>query len=376
MPDGTVVTNAGNGAICLQCHVNRNGSATNQLVKYPLGQPTWYGGSSFGAHDNPQGDMVEGVNAHTYGQAIPSSAHRVAVTNLCVGCHMQPAGYGDPAYLQAGGHTWNMTYNVASGGVTNSVDKVDVCVQCHGQIASFNMPRGDLNGDGVIEGVQTEVQKLLNTLSTLLPNSSGVVDGVVKTSLSFKTTWTQSQLKAGYNWQFVVRDASLGVHNTPFAVGILKASIADMTGNSTSSGYMSASDLDLYKWQCQYFGSATNPNAGLNATPAHDGIPNWLKYSLGLNPLIPGATFPGGVVWANAKQLGGSNATNLVQIYTAAEVAFDSQSGVRYQVQETTSLKGGWQNVGAPIDGTGTTISYVTPTRQNAQQYFRVVHTP
>src|SRR5262249_28361047 len=71
MPDGTVVTNAGNGALCLQCHHNRNGSVTNILANYPLGKPTWQGGSSFGPHDGPQGDMIEGVNAWTYGQNIP-----------------------------------------------------------------------------------------------------------------------------------------------------------------------------------------------------------------------------------------------------------------------------------------------------------------
>src|ERR1039458_7640960 len=98
MPDGTVVTNAGEGALCLECHQNRNGSATNQLVNYPLGKTTWFGGSSFGAHDNPQGDMIEGINAHTYGQSIPSSAHRYSVTNLCVGCHMQTVNVGDPAF--------------------------------------------------------------------------------------------------------------------------------------------------------------------------------------------------------------------------------------------------------------------------------------
>ncbi len=38
MPDGTVITNAGEGAVCLECHQNRNGSATNQLVQYPLGK--------------------------------------------------------------------------------------------------------------------------------------------------------------------------------------------------------------------------------------------------------------------------------------------------------------------------------------------------
>ena len=54
-----------------------------------LGNATWIGGSSFGPHDGPQGDMVEGVNAITYGLNIPSSAHKSSITNSCVGCHMQ-----------------------------------------------------------------------------------------------------------------------------------------------------------------------------------------------------------------------------------------------------------------------------------------------
>jgi hypothetical protein len=93
--------------------------------------------------------------------------------------------------------------------VTNSYDKVDVCVQCHGQIARSTCRGGDYNGDGVIEGVQTEVQHLLDKLSTMLPNSTYqangnyVADGLVKTSVSFKTNWPSKFLKAGYNWQFV-----------------------------------------------------------------------------------------------------------------------------------------------------------------------------
>jgi hypothetical protein len=379
MPDGTVVTNAGFGAVCLECHQNRNGSATNQLVNYPIGKNTWFGGASFGAHDNPQGDMIEGVNAHTYGQAIPSSAHRYAVTNLCVGCHMQTVNLGDPAFLQAGGHTFNMTYSVVStnGGllVTNSHDKADVCVQCHGAVSSFDMVRGDYNGDGVTEGVQTEVQHMLDTLTTLLPNSSGVVDGLVK-SPSAKTNWSQSFLKAAYNWQFVTMDGSKGVHNAPFAVGLLKASIADLTGNPSAGGSLSASNLQFYVWQTKYFGSATSPNAAPGSSPAGDGIPNWLKYSLGLNPTIRGVVVPGGVVWADGNKLGASVGTNTVQIYTAAEVAFNTQVGTTYQVLATTSLAGGWQPVGTPIAGTGAAVSYVTPTRQNVQQYYRVAHTP
>ena len=369
MPDGTVVTNAGEGALCLECHHNRNGSATNQLVKYPLGQATWAGGSSFGPHDGPQGDMVEGVNAITYGLTIPSSAHRQTVTNLCVGCHMQTLSSSDPGLLLAGGHTFNMSYNVTNNNVVSTVDKVDTCNQCHGGITSFNFPVQDYNGDGVIEGVQTEVQHLLDKLSTLLPNSSGVVDGTVKTSLSVKTNWSQAQLKAAYNWQFVSSDGSLGVHNAPFATGILKASIGDLTGDANNDGLPDA-------WQIQYLGSVTNPLAAPNATPAGDGIPNWLKYALGLNPNVAGVSVPNGVVWVNNSTVNGNNATNTVQIYTAAEVAFNTQIGTTYQIQGISAMGGSWQNIGAPIPGTGSAISYLTPTRHNVQQYFRVVHTP
>ena len=152
----------GAGALCMNCHQSRSGSYTNSLVGYPLGRPTYAGGSSsFGPHDNPASDMLEGVNGYTYGQVIPSSAHRVSVTDTCAGCHMQTVASTDPAFTKAGGHTFSMTYSAVANGVTNTVDKVDVCTKCHGQITSFDMIKVDYNGDGLIEGVQTEVQKLL-----------------------------------------------------------------------------------------------------------------------------------------------------------------------------------------------------------------------
>ena len=47
LSDGTVVTNAGAGGFCMECHNSRNGSVTNMLAKYPLNQPNWAGGVSF-----------------------------------------------------------------------------------------------------------------------------------------------------------------------------------------------------------------------------------------------------------------------------------------------------------------------------------------
>jgi hypothetical protein len=276
---------------------------------------------------------------------------------------MQTVAISDPAFLKAGGHTFHMTYDVVSGGVTNTVDKTDVCVQCHGPVSSFDMVKVDYNGDGVIEGVQTEVHRLLDKLSTFLPPDSSV-----KSSISVKTNWSQQQLKAAYNWQFVNNDGSFGVHNAQFAVGLLKASIADMTGDSNTDGLPDA-------WQSLYFGTnwVNNPNSAPNATPAGDGVPNWLKYALGLDPMKPGIVLPDGVVWANAGPGGG---TDVLQIYTAAEIVFPTQLGSTYQIQSISQINGTWQNIGSPIAGTGKSMSYVTPTRNNAQQYYRVSHTP
>ena len=59
-----------------------------------------------------------------------------------------------------------------------------------------------------------------------------------------------------------------------------------------------------------------------------------------------------------------------------AEVTFDTEVGKTYQIESVGSLSAGWQNVGDPIPGTGNAVSYVTPTRSNAQQFYRVSHTP
>jgi hypothetical protein len=202
-----------------------------------------------------------------------------------------------------------------------------------------------------------------------LPNSSGVVDGTVKTSLSVKTNWTLAQLEAAYDWQFVSSDGSLGVHNAPYATGILKASIANLTGVSVPGGLPDA-------WEIQWFGSVTNTAGAPNADPAGDGIPNWLKYALGLDPKVAGITLPNGVVYADGSGVVGGS-TNTIQIYTAADITWDTVAGTSYQIQAISNLGGGWQNVGSAITATNTgAMSYLTPTHGTTQEFYRVVHTP
>lgn len=54
-------------------------------------------------------------------------------------------------------------------------------------------------------------------------------------------------------------------------------------------GLLNSSSLTpLQQWRNEYFGNPSNVGAGANhACPAGDGVPNLIKYAIGLNPLIP-----------------------------------------------------------------------------------------
>jgi hypothetical protein len=216
LADGTKVTNAqvGEGILCMQCHQSR--MAASAVDTTP-------GSTYFGPHEGPQADMLMGTNGYTYGQTIPSSAHQYVTTNACVDCHMQTVASTDPAFMKAGDHTFSTTY--APAGQTPE-DLVGACQTCHGtDITTFNFPMFNFSGTGGDAGVQTQVQALLDQLSTLLPPNNQV-----KSSLTIDSTWTKPQLEAAYNWLFVTRDGSKGVHNLDYTVGLLQASIANLQG--------------------------------------------------------------------------------------------------------------------------------------------------
>jgi hypothetical protein len=244
---------------------------------------------------------------------------------------------------------------------------VAACQQCHGTtVTNFNFPVENFDGYSVDQGVQSQVQSLMNQLAVLLPGGEA---NVANNSVSPTSSWTAPQLEAAYNYMFVQNDGSMGVHNTAYAVGLLQASIANLTGSSTPGGLPDA-------WVEQYFGSITNPAAGPNAINNTNGVPNWMMYALGLNPTSSGISVPGGVVWENGSQLNNSSTNSNIAIYNAAEVSFNTTLGTTYQIQAISQLSGGWTNIGSPIAGTGNSVSYLTSTRNNPQMFFRVVTNP
>jgi hypothetical protein len=212
LADGTVVTEGGNGKLCMNCHQSRQNANTYAA--------TAAASARFGPHHSPQADMLQGTNGFVFNQFIPSSAHWFAVEDSCVTCHMQTVAETDKAFTHAGGHTFAASWTPDETSAPRQM--VAACQTCHGpKITTFDFPLMDYDGDGKIDGVQTEVQHLLDKVSSLLPPV-----GKAKTALTIDSTWTRTQLEAGYNWQFVAEDKSKGIHNTAYAVGLLKTSIA------------------------------------------------------------------------------------------------------------------------------------------------------
>lgn len=211
------VTGGGAGMICMQCHKSRHSGAVEALVY----------SSRFGPHHSPQADMLAGVNAADYsGMSIsaPLNPHLTAVADTCAGCHMQniegDATFGS-SYMYAGGHTMKMT-------ATNGVDVTKACLPCHVTDTfdlKYRVDRDYDNDGNYAEGVQTEVAGLMEQIAIMLPPAG-------TNTITLTSAYTPAQLKALYNMRFVEYDGSQGVHNPGYAIGLLKAAIADLQADA------------------------------------------------------------------------------------------------------------------------------------------------
>jgi hypothetical protein len=177
-------------------------------------------------------------------------------------------------------------------------------------------------------------------------------------------------MNAAWNWQFVDVEGSHGIHNAPYAIGLLKASIADLTDDADHDGISDA-------WENAHFGSITAYD-GLD-DPDNDGVNNGLEVAAGTNPLL--ADSDGDGINDLAEFQAGSDPLNpldvpnfLVRIHRAGELEFASEVGKTYQIQKVTELSSSWETVSTNIPGTGGMISHLISTRNGGvQAFYRVV---
>jgi len=159
-----------------------------------------------------QGSMVKGKDGSEFdGEKYKSSAHSMIPKN-CVGCHMAESPEGDRA-LYLGGHTFLAAAEFDGKRVLNS----NACVGCHKGITM----------DDVVKS-QSEFKELLTELENLLPKQEGDSPGsdVLAPKFPKDSSLSPVESKASFNYYFVLKDGTLGLHNPTYCKKLLEDSIA------------------------------------------------------------------------------------------------------------------------------------------------------
>ncbi len=241
----------GLSATCEECHNNRTNAANAVKGSYP--------------HYSSASEMLSDTGGVTYGQTVANSPHGMMVgaaampdpsdktgqaklfggnvPGPCVACHMTSgvSDTKDPAYMQIGGHTFNM---VTPDG---KVDYGVACKSCHGDVKDFNLKaKADYDGNGKVEGVQDEVKGLLNVLWKGLEAKgfkkmdTGYPYATVPATADdkMKNAWYNFRYVYGVMWGTETGNGGEGkaaaIHNFKRSVTLLQLSIKDLTGSLPS----------------------------------------------------------------------------------------------------------------------------------------------
>jgi hypothetical protein len=216
----------GPGLLCANCHSSRY--SVNATVK--VNNPPYYGFKSrFGPHENPQADMFYGSNGYQFDDTtFTGLGTHQGLEGTCVHCHMQPRmNRLDGSGNMIPNHSFSMTDTTFGTGVYKPTD---VCASCHGEIDDFNQVKAfyDYDRNGRIDGIETEVQGLLDQLKAILPkdNSGEVIGSGSVTAADSAKIQGRLDLVAGiWNYRFVEADGSMGAHNAKYAVRLLYKSL-------------------------------------------------------------------------------------------------------------------------------------------------------
>jgi hypothetical protein len=307
----------GKGKLCMNCHNSRNSVKAKVTNKGP-----YYGFSDrFGPHHNPQADMYYGSNAYQYGDTtITGLMTHGSLADACVTCHMAPGA--NPGNLTQAGHTWAM---VDSAG-NPTVGGLLACQPCHGTITKYSdiKASADYDGNGKIEGFQTELNGLMTKLFNRLPKDSQ--DSTLVVSMmydSLKVKGNQKLIGDIYNYWFVYEDRCVGIHNPKYAVAILQKALG-----ITFTGVKSIGPAPSTFALSQNYPNPFNPTTNIEfAIPQHETVKLEVYDILGrlvttlANSDMPAGTYK--VIW-NGKDSNGQSVATGLYLYRLQAGSFTS----------------------------------------------------
>lgn len=214
----------GQGNLCMTCHNGRDeADITNPRMPYP--------------HYGPQADVLTGsggLRLESWGNLNNTYGH-LNLPNSCVDCHL----------LEIRDHK-NHEFKLQES------DAQLICGRCHDSATSFDVQaKGDYDGNGKVEGIQTEVQGLLAHLERAISKqlAGGSYEGV-HGALVFSDAdgeaidnVSQQLYLAAYNYELITADSSYGIHNPQFVVHLLQESYRALTGSDLPNAQMIKGEL-------------------------------------------------------------------------------------------------------------------------------------
>ena len=151
-----------------------------------------------------QGSMLRGEGGSEFeGREYPAGPHG-QIARRCVGCHMAASPEGE-AGLRLGGHT----FRVITKGEEPRVFNGTGCRDCHDDLALEDVRQS-----------QAEVRELMRKLAGLLPQNE---DGEPR--FPEDPALSDTEAKAAYNYYFVLKDGTWGVHNPQYIRALLTHSL-------------------------------------------------------------------------------------------------------------------------------------------------------
>jgi hypothetical protein len=196
----------GNGNLCAECHQARPMDAAE--IPTIGGAPVTFTSSRYGYHHGPQAQVLAGLGGFKLPGSMnyPTLRHTHADDDTgCPRCHM-----AEPFGAQAGGHTWALSYLYHG----EEEPLIAGCQTCHSSVEDFDF----LNVRPEIEAKLDELRDVLRDIGIVSATSDSRVPG----------TWPANVAAAAVNFQMILEDRSMGIHNPPYVLALLQNSIEAM----------------------------------------------------------------------------------------------------------------------------------------------------
>ncbi len=230
VPDA--VFDYGKGNLCVRCHQTRTTSPMSPKpdpTKTALTDTLKITSNRWYPHYGVNGQMLMGTGGfqfvdYTYTGNSNHTTNTTIKQDGCVKCHMsEPVGGGAG---KGGGHTMWIAYD--NNGTPGYVLTGCKAAGCHASsITSPDIPGSSTGG----VGAQTLITRNLDTLQQLLVarNWLDPATGLLRASSSSPLKIVPaSRAGAIFNYYFIEHEGSEGVHNTKYALDLLRSSIREM----------------------------------------------------------------------------------------------------------------------------------------------------